>query len=182
MRPASSWAGMPVMLTLPAPSVSRIISGRISLSRRRALSSTCQARKRPLLSGVLPPTGRSRKRLLGQLHAAGGGQDEAGLVALEDDQANLVAALVGIDQQAEDGALGGLHAFAGRHAPAGIDDKEDQVAGAAHAHLALQVALAQLEGEVVFASRVALALVGGGGAQRGVEGDVLGAGRRPGAP
>ncbi len=83
--------------------------------------------------------------------------------------------MIGIDKQAEDGALGGLHAFAGGHAPAGIHDEEDQVAGAAHPHFALQVTLAQLQRQIVLRFSVALALVRSSGAQGGVEGNVLGA-------
>ena len=110
-----------------------------------------------------------------QFDAAGWGEDETCLIALKHDQSDLVATLVGIDKQAKDGAFGGLHAFAGRHAPTGIYHKEDQVAGTTNAYFALKVTLAQLEGKVVLLDFVALPLVRGGGAQRGIKRDVLGA-------
>jgi hypothetical protein len=93
-----------------------------------------------------------------------------GLVPLEHDQPHPIAPLVGIDQQAQDGALGSLHPLAGRHAPTGIHHEQNQVGSPTDAHLALDVARPDGQGEVVVC---ALPLVGGCLAQGGVEGDVV---------
>ena len=62
-----------------------------------------------------------------------------------------------------------------RHAPRGIDHEQDQVGGFADAHFALKIALAQGIRHAGFALLLlAGALKRRGGAQRGVEGDVVG--------
>ena len=109
----------------------------------------------------------------GELDAVGRRQDDTGLVALKDDEPDLVAALIRFDQEAEDRALCGLHAFAGRHRPAGVNDEEDEIACAADADFALQIGHTQLQREVALTAGVPFLLVGGGIAQGGIECDVV---------
>ena len=93
---------------------------------------------------------------------------------MEDDQAHPVAALVGIGEQGEDGALGGAHALGDRHRPGGIDHEQHQVGGLLDADLALKIGRADGKGHPL-AQLGALALEGGGGAHGGVKGQVIGA-------
>ena len=102
-----------------------------------------------------------------------GGQNQAGAVFLEDDQANPVAALVGVGEQGEDGALGGAHPFGDGHRPGCIHEEEHQVGGAAHADLLLEVGFLDGEGDAA-AGVGALPLEWGGGADGGIEGEIGG--------
>ena len=160
--------------TLPAPSVRMMISGAISGLRRCEAMQTRYAASSPAESGVLPPTGMLRSVLLRQLDAGGGRQHDPRFLALEDDQPHLVAALVGIVQQRDDRALGGLHALGRGHAPRGIHHEEHQVGGPAHAHLLLQVLPLDDERQLALGALArAAALEGRGRAEGGVEGQIL---------
>lgn len=111
-----------------------------------------------------------RQRLARQDDRVGGRQDQIRPILLEDDQADAVAALIGIGQQGEDGAFGRLHPLGDRHAPRGIHHEQDQVGSALDADFALQVLRFDAVGEVAVR---ATALIGRGGAQGGVKSDVI---------
>ncbi len=107
-----------------------------------------------------------------ELDGVGWGQHKCGAVLLEDDQSHPVAALVGIRQQGQDRALGGVHPFCHCHGPGGIHQEQDQVGHALDPDLALQVG--RLDGESQpFSFLCAVHLVGSRGAEGGVEGDVI---------
>ncbi len=119
-----------------------------------------------------PSHGDIRQGALGECDRIGGRQDESGPVLLEDDQPHAVAALVGIGQKGQDGALGGSHAFRDSHGPGSIHQEQDQIGGLFDADFPLQVAL--LDGEShLFTLLGALRLEGRGGAQGRIESHVV---------
>jgi len=122
--------------------------------------------------GRLAAYGDIDEGALGKLHRVGGGQHQGGAVLLEDDQTDAVAALVGVREQREDGALGGVHALGDGHGPGGVHQEEHKVGDALDADLALEVALLDGEGQALALLGAAF-LEGGGGAEGGVEGDVV---------
>ena len=63
----------------------------------------------------------------------------------EDDQRHLIATQVGIAEQRQHRALGGLHALLGVHRGTGVDDEDDQRAGAAAAYLLTEILALEME-------------------------------------
>ena len=120
----------------------------------------------------LPSYGDINQRSLRQLDRVGGRQHQRGAVLLEDDQTDAVAALICIRQQGQDCALRGVHPLRNGHGPGGVHHEQDEVRHALDADLALQVALLDGEGETL-AFFGALFLERRGGAEGGVEGDVV---------
>ncbi len=123
--------------------------------------------------------GQPLEPLLGEVDAGRGLQDHPRAAPREHHQRHLVAADVRVAQQRQHRPLGGLHPLLGVHRRAGVDDEDDQRAGAAAAHLLAQVLALEVQCRRVHDTRggrlVAPAqLVGRGGAHRGVEGDVGG--------
>ena len=92
-----------------------------------------------------------------------GGSASVGLAGAERDEPDLVAALVGVEQQREDRGLDLLHALARGHRAGGVDAEQDEVG---------LVALLDRDAQVVGAGTrcaavpSAAALVRGGGADR----------------
>ena len=126
--------------------------------------------------GRFAPHGQVDQRLLCQFHTIRWRQYDTCPVALENHQPHLVAPLVRVHQQTEDGPLGGFHAFAGRHGPAGVHDEQNEVAGASDPDLAVQIGHLQLQRQaVVDIGRAPALLVWGRRPQRGIERQVLGA-------
>jgi hypothetical protein len=103
----------------------------------------------------------------------GGRQDGDGAILLEDHQSDPVAALVGVGEEREDGALGGRHPLGDGHRPGGVHHKQDEVARLAHADLLLKVGRLDGEGHLLPLIET-VDLVGGGRPQGGVERDVVG--------
>ena len=66
---------------------------------------------------------------LGQLHAVGGGQQQLRRGTPEGNQSHPVPALVGVQEQGEDGPLDRHHPPLGAHGAAGVDDEEYQASG-----------------------------------------------------
>ena len=92
---------------------------------------------------------------------------------LEHDQPDPVPALVGVGEQGKDGALGGRHPLGDRHRPGGVHHEQDEVAGPADAHLAVEILALHGEGHVLPLFQ-ALDLERRGGANGGVEGKIVG--------
>jgi len=65
----------------------------------------------------------------GYLDASGRAERHVGTVASEGDQSDTVPALVGVEQEVEDGALNRLHAGLGAHRARGADGENDQDPG-----------------------------------------------------
>src|SRR5918992_640423 len=78
-----------------------------------------------------PPAGRVPQspshRSAGSAEGGAPCRADPGSFSTEGDHGYLIAALVGIVQEGEYGALDGGHAFAGRHRAARVDQEEDQV-------------------------------------------------------
>src|SRR3712207_3541988 len=92
------------------------------------------------------PAGRQPREPGGrQLHAGGRRQEHLRLLAPEGDKSHLVASLVGVGEQREDGALHGGHPPPGGHRPARVHDEEDEIALASLAHVLPQVRATQDE-------------------------------------
>jgi hypothetical protein len=117
---------------------------------------------------------------LGQLDRVGGRQDQGSPVLLEYDQADPVAALVGVREQGKDGALGGRHPFGHRHRPGSVHHEQHQVGGFLYPNLALEVNRANGEGHRRLRCSFAVRLEWGRGAQGGIKGQVIGASLTPG--
>jgi hypothetical protein len=83
--------------------------------------------------------GQGVQRLFGLFHLTGGRQHQLGLTATEGDDGNLVAALVGVLQQAEHRALYLLHALLRGHGAGGIHHQHNQIALFCRTHLVVQV-------------------------------------------
>ena len=75
----------------------------------------------------LPSGGHALQPARGGVHRRGGRQQQLRAGAAEADEAHLVAALVGVEQQREHGALDRFHPAAGGHRPAGVHQEQDQV-------------------------------------------------------
>ena len=101
-----------------------------------------------------------------------GEQDKRGAVLLEDDQPDPVAALVGIRQQRQDRAFGGVHPLRDRHRPGSIHQEQNEIRHPFDADLALQVALFNGKGQP-FAFFDAAFLERRRGAECGIEGDII---------
>ena len=114
----------------------------------------------------------------GDLDRGGGRQGEDGLRPAERHQPDLVAALVGVEQQREHGGLDRLHALARGHRARGVDREQHEVGLAALGHGVPQVGADELQPTA--RRPPAGALVRGGGADRGaeVQGPVLAVGQR----
>lgn len=104
----------------------------------------------------------------GQLDGIRWRQDERGAIFLEDDQPHPIASLVSIGQQGENGAFRGSHSLCDRHGPGSVHHKEHQVGGALYAYFPLKVGRADGEGKPL-SLFAALPLIGGCGAQGGIE-------------
>ena len=140
---ASSGAGPLVC----RPSVTTTTSARRARSRTCSTRSTSAARSRPARQRRAP-AGRQRgqPRRRRPRRCVVGGSDELGVARRGSvTSADLVAALVGVGEQAEHGALDGAHARAGGHRAGGVDDEQHEVALAALADGLAQVAAAQHE-------------------------------------
>ena len=107
---------------------------------------------------------------LRQQNRVGGGQHQRRPVFLEDYQANPVTPLVGIGEQRENGAFGGLHALSHSHAPGTVHQKENQVGSLFDAHFFLEIIPSDGKSDVVFQLEVfPRALVRRRSPQRGIK-------------
>ncbi len=77
--------------------------------------------------------------LAGEPGAPGGRQQHGGHLAAEDDDTDSVSALVGAQQQGEDGALGRGHPCVGAHGIRGVDHEYDEEPGREEPELLAQV-------------------------------------------
>ena len=145
------------------PSVTTTSRGRRRGSRIRSSSRTRAASSSPSASGVRPPAGRSASRSAAISTESRGRQHEVSAVAAEGDQPDLVAALVGVEQQRQDRGLHLLHPLARGHRARGVDAEQDQVGLLALARRDAQVVTAQLERPLAASAGE---LVRGGGADR----------------
>ena len=91
------------------------------------------------------------------LDAAGRAQQHLGALAAEHHQRHPVAPLVGVDEQAEHGALHRLHPAGRAHRPGGVDREHEQVPGPL-----LASRLAQILGTNCWALRVQGPTLGNG--------------------
>src|SRR3989442_8184487 len=86
-------------------------------------------------------------------------------------QTNLITLLVGVEQQRHDGALGRHHAVARSHRATGIHWEENEAPGPGFTDLLAQVR--GVEGQPSFAAAPTVWQLRCGGAQRGIERDVM---------
>ena len=97
------------------------------------------------------PFGERRASAVGQVgeppgrhvHGARRRQRELGTAAAEGDEPDLVAPLVGVEQEGEHGRLDGLHPLARGHRARGVDTEQHEVGLLALQHGAAQVGRAQ---------------------------------------
>jgi len=107
-----------------------------------------------------------------QLHGVSGWQDQRGTILLEDYEPYAVAALVGIGQQRQDGALRCIHSLRDGHRPRRVHQKQHQIRHALNPDLALKIA--GLDGECQpLTTLFTTFLVRGGGPKCGVESDIV---------
>ena len=178
-RCASSSGSSPNSEMLPRPSLMSTISGYTDASRSRSVRTTLRPGDQPVGQRGGAADGEALEPFLGEVDARGRLQDDPRAAPGEHHQRHLVAADVGVAQQRQHRALGRLHALLGVHRGAGVDDEDDQRAGAAAAHLLAEVLALEVQHRCVDDAGggrlVATAqLVRGRGAHRGVERDVGG--------
>mmetsp|Transcript_9694 Transcript_9694/g.28388 ORF Transcript_9694/g.28388 Transcript_9694/m.28388 type:complete len:343 (+) Transcript_9694:132-1160(+) len=114
--------------------------------------------------------GHALQALLGHGDGPGGRQQHRGHLALEGDEGDLVAALVGGGEQVDGRALGGVHAVE-RHRARRVDDEDDEAPRLARHLLAPHVRVFNVHGLLLGGALPALALEGRGGAHGGVHGE-----------
>ena len=129
--------------TVARPSVRTTSSGRRRGSRRRSAASRRRARSRPSASGVRPPVRSAASRACAAGTLRGRREHDLGAGRPEGDEPDLVPALVGVAEQRQHGAGHRGHPPPRGHRPGRVDGEQHEVALAALALGAPQVAAPQ---------------------------------------